>query len=181
VSPTQVVATSNVALVTPPVAPEVTTALAESQPSATQTAALRASNGARHAAASSSVLPPKPDAAAWLFRAASRARADGHYQEAAALYGVLQRDYAGSETEVVARVALGRLWLSHLDDARSALQAFDSYLSARPHGSLAEEARSGRVIALRKLGRDTEANAALQDLLQHHPASLYAKTLTASP
>lgn len=124
---------------------------------------------------------PPVEPAAWLFRAASRARSAGRYQEAAALYGVLQRDYAGSETEVVARVALGRLWLGQLNDATQALNAFDSYLNARPTGPLAEEARSGRVLALRKLGRDEAAQAALRDLLEHHPRTLYAKPVTSTP
>jgi tetratricopeptide (TPR) repeat protein len=116
-----------------------------------------------------------------LFRAASRARSAGRHQEAAALYGVLQRDYAGSETEVVARVALGRLWLGHLNDPAAALEAFESYLRARTDGPLSEEARSGRVLALRRLGRLDEAERAREDLLRHHPTTLYAKTVTGTP
>lgn len=127
------------------------------------------------------VQTPPTDPASWLFRAASRARSIGRYQEAAALYGVLQRDYAGSETEVVARVALGRLWLGHLNDPGAALGAFESYLEARADGPLSEEARSGRVVALRRLGRETEAEQARQDLLAHHPTTLYAKTVTGTP
>lgn len=124
--------------------------------------------------------PATPDPATWFFRAASRARAAGRYHEAVALYGVLERDFAGSETEVVARVALGRLWLAQLNDATQALAAFDSYLAARPEGPLAEEARSGRVGALRKLGRDADADAAMQDLVTNHPHSLYAKPVVRS-
>lgn len=118
--------------------------------------------------------PTPGDPATWFFRAASHARAEGRYREALALYGVLRREFSGSEAEVVARVALGRLWLTHLDDPAQALNAFDSYLRARPDGALAEEARSGRVGALRKLGRDADADSAMQDLLAHHPNSLYA-------
>lgn len=123
-----------------------------------------------------------PDPATSLFGAASRARADGRYREALVLYAVLRREFAGSEVEVVARVALGRLWLSQLDDPSQALNAFNSYLEARPAGPLAEEARSGRISALRKLGRDVEAEAAMQDLVARHPHSLYATpTAAATP
>jgi hypothetical protein len=124
----------------------------------------------RHAVAQAA----RPDPATWFFRAASHARADGRYREALALYSVLQRDFAGSEVEVVARVAVGRLCLTQLNDATQALNAFESYLADRPAGPLAEEARSGRVGALRKLGREAEADAAMQDLIAHHPHSLYA-------
>jgi hypothetical protein len=132
----------------------------------------------RDASASGATAIEQPvapaDPSTWLFRSASRARAAGRHLEAAALYGVLQRDYAGSETELVTRVALGRLWLGQLNDPGRALSAFDSYLVARPSDPLAEEARSGRVGALRKLGRHDDAQQAMDELLTHHPQTLYA-------
>lgn len=131
---------------------------------------------APNAEAASTQASAPVDPSTWLFRAASRARAGGRYLEAAALYGVLQSDYAGSETEVVARVALGRLWLGQLENPTNALKAFDSYLAARPSGSLAEEALSGRVGALRKLGRFAEAENAMGELMTTYPNTLYAAT-----
>jgi len=124
---------------------------------------------------------PTVEPAVWLFRAASRARSEGRVHEAAALYAALQRDYAGSEVEVVTRVAFGRLALGQLNDPQRALAAFDSYLDARPEGALAEEARGGRVSALRKLGRDTEARDAAQKLRTLHPHTLYVDVESTAP
>lgn len=124
---------------------------------------------------------PPVEPAAWLFRAASRARSEGRVHEAAALYDALQRDYADSEVGVVTRVVLGRLALSQLNDPGRALSAFDSYLLTRPNGALAEEARSGRVLALQKLGRDEEARSAAEELNRLHPRSLYRELESTAP
>jgi len=114
------------------------------------------------------------DGADSLLAAAGRARARGAYEEAADYYRMLQRHYPNTEAEIVARVSLGRLLCLRLEQHEVALELFDDYLSQRPNGALGQEARSGRAQCLERLGRGDEARAAWQELLEHHPNSVYA-------
>jgi hypothetical protein len=64
--------------------------------------------------------------------------------------------------------------LDRLGDAGAALAQFEYYLARHGGGTLAEEARVGRALALGKLGRRSKERAAWQDLIEHHPTSPHA-------
>jgi hypothetical protein len=117
---------------------------------------------------------PAIEGADMLLAAAARARARGAYAEAADYYRMLQRHYPNTEAEIVARVSLGRLLCLRLAQPQVALELFDEYLSQRPNGALGQEARNGRAQCLERLGRLDEARSAWQDLVEHHPNSVYA-------
>ena len=53
-----------------------------------------------------------------------------------------------------------------------ALSSFEAYLRIAPKGELVEEARWGRIEALRELNRSDEEADALAQFLEHHPDSL---------
>jgi hypothetical protein len=110
-----------------------------------------------------------------LFGRANVAQRDGAASEAARLYTELERSFPGSPEELVARVLLGRLLLDRLDDARSALAQFDSYLASPDHDALGEEALIGRALALEHLGRHFEERNAWEVLLSAYPRSPYAE------
>lgn len=112
--------------------------------------------------------------AAELLTRATEARRAGEYREAARLYERLQRTYPTSREARVSQIALGRVRLDHLDDPRGALAQFRSYLTSNRSGALAEEARVGAALALRRLGRAGEERAAWEELLRHHPLSIHA-------
>lgn len=110
-----------------------------------------------------------------LFGKANVAQRDGAAAEAARLYTELERSFPGSPEELVARVLLGRLLLDRLEDARSALAQFDSYLANPDHDALGEEALIGRALALERLGRHAEERSAWEVLLSAYPKSSYAE------
>jgi hypothetical protein len=110
-----------------------------------------------------------------LFGKANVAQRDGAAAEAARLYTELERSFPGSPEELVARVLLGRLLLDRLDDARSALAQFDSYLANPDHDALGEEALIGRALALERLARHAEERSAWEVLLSAYPRSSYAE------
>jgi TolA-binding protein len=113
----------------------------------------------------------RPSAAELLARA-NEARRDGEARGAVRRYRELQSMYPRSPEAQLSHVALGRLFLDRLDDPGAALSQFDRYLTAP--GTLAEEARVGRALALMRLGRPAEERRAWQDLLDHHPSSPHA-------
>ncbi|HEX4407103.1 MAG TPA: tetratricopeptide repeat protein [Polyangia bacterium] len=106
-----------------------------------------------------------------LFADANRARRAGDYPRALRRYTELRRAYPGSRQEMTARVVVGDLQLEE-GPARAALASFDSYLAANPQGTLAEEARVGRAVALMRLGRRDEEREAWGQLLREHPNSV---------
>ncbi|HTA21243.1 MAG TPA: tetratricopeptide repeat protein [Polyangia bacterium] len=106
-----------------------------------------------------------------LFADANRARRAGDYPRALRRYAELRRAYPGSRQEMTARVVVGDLQLEE-GPAREALASFDSYLAANPQGTLAEEARVGRAVALMRLGRRDEEREAWSQLLREHPNSV---------
>jgi hypothetical protein len=119
---------------------------------------------------------PRPSASASeLFGRANVAQRDGAAAEAARLYTELERSFPGSPEELVARVLVGRLLLDRLDDARSALAQFDSYLANPDHDALGEEALIGRALALERLARHVEERSAWEVLLSAYPRSSYAE------
>jgi TolA-binding protein len=106
-----------------------------------------------------------------LFADANRARRAGDYPRALHRYSELRRAYPGTRQELTARVIVGDLQLED-GPARAALAEFDSYLAASPDGTLAEEARVGRAVALMRLGRRDEEREAWSQLLRAHPNSV---------
>lgn len=110
-----------------------------------------------------------------LFRDANAARRAGDVPKATELYRALEAHHPGAAETSAARVSLGRMLLDRGGDPAGALAEFDGYLKGTPRdGTLAEEARVGRALALQRLGRAADERRAWQDLLEQHPASLYA-------
>jgi TolA-binding protein len=106
-----------------------------------------------------------------VFADANRARRAGDYDVALRRYAQLHRQFPGTRQEMTARVIVGDLSLTS-GATRDALTSFDSYLAASPEGTLAEEARVGRALALQKLGRRGEERDAWKQLLRRHPDSV---------
>jgi anti-sigma factor RsiW len=113
--------------------------------------------------------------AAELFAAANEARREGEPKAAVQLYRELARAHPRSEEARVARVALGRLLLDRLGDARGALREFTAYLTDPGQRALREDALIGKALALGRLGRAREERAAWDALLAAFPASAYAE------
>lgn len=144
----------------------------------------RAARPARHIAARAAApaveaaLPQAATAtprstAGTLFAEANRARRDGAYGRASALYRQLRGEFAGSREEITARVIVGQLALAESHWSR-ALGEFESYLVANPNGTLAEEAQVGRATALMRLSRADAEREAWSQLLKRHPSSMHA-------
>jgi tetratricopeptide (TPR) repeat protein len=106
-----------------------------------------------------------------VFADANRARRAGDYAFALRRYAQLHRQFPGTRQEMTARVIVGDLSLAG-GATRDALASFDSYLAASPDGTLAEEARVGRSLALQTLGRRDEEREAWKQLLRRHPDSV---------
>ena len=70
---------------------------------------------------------------------------------------------------------MGRLQLRR-GNAKAALAHFDAYLAASA-GGLVEEARYGRIRALRRLGRTAQERGSIDAFLAEHPGSVYAPRL----
>jgi hypothetical protein len=109
-----------------------------------------------------------------LFASANAARAASDYAMAEARYARLSQLYPGTRAELVSRVSRGNLWLARSASPERARSAFASYLTARPNGTLAEEARAGLARSLGLLGRDEDERAAWAELISRHPSSLHA-------
>jgi TolA-binding protein len=118
------------------------------------------------------VVAPSADE---LFAAANDARRRGDAQKSFELYTELARNHPGSREEMTARVALGRLLLDRGGDPTQALVLFTRYLDANPGGTLAEEARLGRALALTRLGSAKDERQAWQQILAFHPNSIHAE------
>jgi hypothetical protein len=117
-------------------------------------------------------------APALLQRARAKRRARD-WGAAAHAYRRLIGDHGSSPIAIAALISLGQLELRHLRKPVEALSRFDRYLARAPKGSLAEEARDGRIAALRAMGRAAEEAEALEDFLVHHARSLRAKRMQA--
>jgi TolA-binding protein len=110
-----------------------------------------------------------------IFTAANEARRRGDSQKSFELYTQLARAYPGTREETTSRVLLGRLLLDRGADPTQALGLFTRYLDESPGGTLAEEARLGRALALTRLGSAKEERQAWQQLLAFHPNSIHAE------
>jgi len=117
--------------------------------------------------------------AAEIFARANRRRRSGEYDDAVNGYERLQREYQGTREALLSRVSLGKLYLSRLDRPKDALRMFESYLSLRPKGTLAEEAAVGRAMALQQLGRRAEEREAWENVLERFPDTVHAERAAA--
>jgi TolA-binding protein len=131
-------------------------------------------------AATTSPMPPSAQttaSAADLFRDANAERRNGNVVKASELYRALQKQHPSSAEAQASHVSLGRLLLDKQGDPAGALNEFDAYLkgtvAVADGGTLAEEARVGRAMALQHLGRTDEERRAWEDLIQRHPSSLH--------
>lgn len=119
---------------------------------------------------------PKPSADE-LLAAAQDALAAGETATAIARYDALIAEYPRTHAARAASVSLGRLLL-RADRADEALAAFDHYLASDAR-ELVEEARYGRIRALRELGRTRELDEAIASFLLAHPSSIHRERLEA--
>lgn len=110
-----------------------------------------------------------------LLAAAREHRAAGRVREALKAYQRLVAAHPDSPLAGTAQLAIGQLYLGPAKDPAAALRAFDAYLAG--HGPLAEEAEHARISALLRLGRQGDANAAIDRFLARYPASSYADAL----
>jgi hypothetical protein len=129
-------------------------------------------------------VPTEPEAAvaersaSEILDDARRLRTASRWTEAAAAYReLLQRHPASGEANAVL-VSLGELELDRLGEPGLALGRFEQYLNL-PGGSLAQEAKLGRIRALRALGRAGEEATAIDAFLAEYPGSLDAPALRA--
>jgi hypothetical protein len=120
--------------------------------------------------------PAAPSADELLSRAREQ-RAQGRYADAASSYRRLIGLYPKSDQARASLVSLGELELSQLGNASAALAFFDGYL--KTGGVLSQEARYGRIRALRKLGRIDEERAGIVAFLSDYPESVQAASLRA--
>lgn len=123
--------------------------------------------------------PSAPDAgpsAAEMLKEAQSLRAQGNATGAAAAYRRLQAQHPRSAEAHASRLSLAELMLGPLGDPAGALAAYDAYL--RGGGGLRQEARYGRILALRRLGRGSEASAAVDAFVRDYPNSVQARALS---
>jgi TolA-binding protein len=121
------------------------------------------------------VEEPAPLTADQLFSTANDARRHGDSAQAVKLYRQLQQQFPGTREEAMSRVALARLLLDRGEDPAQALSLFARYLAESPSGTLAEEARLGKALALQRLGRAQDERQAWQELLALFPNSVQAE------
>ena len=125
--------------------------------------------------AANAPAPREPSAAEWLQKA-NEARVHGAFARAAQHYERVIAKHGSSAEARAALVALADLQLSKLGRPALALTLYERYLSAS--GSLAPEARFGKIQALRALGRFNDERREIAAFLQRHPTSAYASSLT---
>ncbi|MCA9707626.1 MAG: tetratricopeptide repeat protein, partial [Myxococcales bacterium] len=99
----------------------------------------------------------------------------GDHTAAMASYQRLVERFPASAEAKAARVSLGRLELRR-GRAKQALAHFDAYLASAA-GELAEEARYGRIRALRALGRHAQELASIEAFLAEYGDGMYAARL----
>jgi len=116
-----------------------------------------------------------PLSADQLFASANEARRHGDPTQAVRLYRQLQQQFAGTREETTSRVLLARLLLDRGEEIGQSLALFARYLGETPNGTLAEEARLGRALALQRLGHAHEERQAWQELLTYHPNTIHAE------
>lgn len=111
-----------------------------------------------------------PDAKTLLSKARASRRA-GDRKAAISYYERLIRRDPSAAISKASMVSVGDLYLD-IGKPGAALRWFDRYLEQG--GTLAQEARIGRIKALRALGRTAQERRAIEQLRQLHPNSRYA-------
>jgi tetratricopeptide (TPR) repeat protein len=104
-------------------------------------------------------------------------RAQGRFTEAANAYARLRTSHPRSKEAHVALLSMGELQLSHLGNASAALRWFQTYVDAG--GPLVQEARYGKIRALRQLGRTAQEKREIQRFLSDYPHSVQTPGLRA--
>ena len=120
---------------------------------------------------------PAPPSADQMLREAQRVLGTGNTDGAHALYLRLIKTHPGTAEARTSLVSVGRIELRR-GKAKAALRHFDQYLAASA-GPLREEARYGRIRALRRLGRHEQELRSIESFLSDHPGSVYAARLEA--
>ncbi len=110
-----------------------------------------------------------------LLAAAQRALAEGETSTAIDRYRELIRRHGESRAARTATVSLGRLLLGQ-GQAREALEQFDAYVTSGA-SELIEEARYGRIRALRQLDRTDDLADSIDEFLRAHPTSIHRTRL----
>ena len=118
---------------------------------------------------------PLPRTADELLSHAQDQLRDGKTRAAMRTYKRLVERFPSSREAKAARVSMGRIALGQ-GHAKQALAHFDAYLAASA-GPLVEEARYGRIRALRQLGRNTQELRSIEAFLSDHGGSIYAPRL----
>ena len=119
-----------------------------------------------------SIPAPKADE---LLERARTLFAAGKTTAAVSAYRELLARYPQSVEGRVALVSLGRIELQRGQAAR-AIGYFDRYLSESA-GPLRQEARYGRIRALRELGRTDQERRSIEAFLADHPQGIYSPRL----
>ncbi|MFO0572150.1 MAG: FecR family protein [Polyangiaceae bacterium] len=112
-----------------------------------------------------------------LLENARKLRAQGNSSGAAEAYRHLMAVHPKSAEAHAALLSLAELQLGPWGDPAGALRSYDAYL--RGGGGLAQEARYGRIQALRRLGRAAEEQAAVDEFVKAYPNSVQARALKA--
>jgi hypothetical protein len=116
-----------------------------------------------------------PPSAAGLLESARRELERGNARAAHTLYERLRASYPASPEARTVLVTMGKLELD-LGRPERALASFDAYLAAG--GALALEAQSGKIRALRALGRADGEARAIREYLARFPNGFEAPALT---
>ncbi len=103
-----------------------------------------------------------------LTRLAHAHRRARQYDDAARIYLALIDGYPRSTAAGSSRVALGQMKLDAMGLPQEALGEFDAYLATYPQGSLAEEARVGRVRAHKSLEDPGQVLIATDEYVRFH-------------
>lgn len=116
-----------------------------------------------------STIVAAPPSIESLTRLAQEHRVARQYDDACAAYQQLIQTHPDSAAAHNGQVALGQMKLDAMDRPQDSLGHFDAYLSESPAGTLAAEARVGRVRALARLGRHDDLIRAAGEFVQAHP------------
>lgn len=112
-----------------------------------------------------------------LLAQARRLIREGRFAEAEQSYEAVGRTFPRSEEAHTVLVSLGQLALTQLGQPARALARLEAYLARG--GSLAQEARAARILALQKLHRTDDEAQAIREFLAKHPQSFEAAQMRA--
>ncbi len=107
-----------------------------------------------------------------LLRRAQKQRRATNWRAAAASLKRLVREHPRSAEAMTGRVSLGVIELEKLRSPASALRRFNSYLSSRGRGPLAQEALYHKARALRTMGRFKDEKQTLEQFVDRFPKAI---------